>query len=114
MAHAAGESLAFDQEDAESLWLGRRERSVIVRRDPAALSPPAARLAVLPPGHPQGYQDCFNLFVADVFAAIATGTAPDGLPGFADGLRAARITDAVLTSAGGERWVDVAPVEVPS
>ncbi len=111
---AAGESLAFDQEDAESLWLGRRERSVIVRRDPAALSPPAARLAVLPPGHPQGYQDCFNLFVADVFAAIATGTAPDGLPGFADGLRAARITDAVLTSAGGERWVDVAPVEVPS
>ena len=95
---AATEALAFDQEDAESLWLGRRDQSTIVRRDPAALSPPAARLAVLPAGHPQGYQDCFNLFVADVVAAIETGTPPDGLPGFADGLRAARITDAVLRS----------------
>ena len=111
---AAEEALAFDQEDAESLWLGRRERSAIVRRDPAALSPGAARLAVLPAGHPQGYHDCFNLFVADVYAAIGTGTAPDGLPAFADGLRAARITEAVLTSAAEERWVDVAPVEVPS
>ena len=111
---AADEALAFDQEDAESLWLGRRDQSAIVRRDPASLSPEAARLAVLPAGHPQGYQDCFNLFVADVFAAIETGSAPDGLPGFADGLRAARITDAVLTSAGEERWVDVAPAEVRS
>ena len=85
-----------------------------MRRDPASLSPEAARLAVLPAGHPQGYQDCFNLFVADVFAAIETGDRPDGLPGFADGLRAAQITDAVLTSAGERRWVDVAPAEVPS
>jgi len=111
---AGAEALAFDQEDAESLWLGRRDQSAIIRRDPATLSAPAARLAVVPAGHPQGYQDCFNLFVADVFAAIGTGTRPDGLPSFADGLRAARITDAVLTSAGEERWVDVAPAEVPS
>ena len=96
--------------------VGRPPRRValIVRRDPASLSPEAARLAVLPAGHPQGYQDCFNLFVADVFAAIETGDRPDGLPGFADGLRAAQITDAVLTSAGERRWVDVAPAEVPS
>ena len=38
--------------------------------------------------------------------------APDGLPVFADGLRAARITDAVLTSAREERWVELtSPVE---
>ena len=29
------------------------------------------------------------------------------MPTFADGLRAALITDAVLTSAREERWVDV-------
>ncbi len=108
----AEQALVFDQEDAESLWLGRRDESVIVRRDPALLSAPAARLAVVPAGHPQGYQDCFNLFVADVFAAIRTGAAPDGLPGFADGLRALQITDAVLTSAHEERWVDVAAARV--
>ena len=38
--------------------------------------------------------------------------APDGLPVFADGLRAAQITDAVLASARSEHWVDVAPVGV--
>ena len=37
---------------------------------------------------------------------------PDGLPVFKDGLRAAAITEAVIESARGERWVDVAPVKV--
>ena len=109
---AAEQALVFEQEDAEQLWIGRRDESVIVRRDAALLSPPAARLAVLPGGHPQGYQDCFNLFVADVFEAVRSGEAPDGLPGFGDGLRAVQITDAVLESARGERWVDVAPAGV--
>src|SRR4051794_27676654 len=97
---------AFDQEDPEVLWWGRRDAATLVRRDPAALSPAAARLAFLPPGHPQGYADCFDLFVADAYAGI-TGDAPDGLPGFADGLRAVRLTEAVLESARAERWVDV-------
>ena len=53
---------------------------------------------VTPPGHPQGYQDCFDAFVADTYAAIR-GESPEGLPTFADGTRAAVITGAVLDSA---------------
>jgi hypothetical protein len=34
------------------------------------------------------------------------------MPVFADGLRAARITDAVLRSARDGVWADVAPAEV--
>ncbi len=60
----------------------------------------------MPVGHPQGYLDCFDAFVADTYAAIA-GDDPDGLPRFADGLRAARVTDAVLAAAASGRWVDV-------
>jgi predicted dehydrogenase len=101
-------ALSFDQENAEELWCGRREAATIIRRDPEYLSPAAARFATLPPGHPQGYGDCFDLFVADVYDAIASGAPSDGLPVFADGLRAAEITDAVLTSAASEAWVDVA------
>jgi predicted dehydrogenase len=109
----AEESLAFDQEHPESLWCGRREAATIIHRDPAFLSPPAARLATLPAGHPQGYADCFVAFVADAYEAIRTGAPVDGLPQFADGLRAARITDAVLASARERTWVDVpAPVAV--
>src|SRR3954466_7396757 len=100
-------SLAFDQEDAESLWVGRREAATIVRRDPQHLSADAARLARLPAGHPQGYADCFDLFVADVYAAVRGGDLPHGVPTFRDGLRAAQIIDAVLASARDQRWVDV-------
>jgi predicted dehydrogenase len=107
----AAEALAFDQEDPESLWLGRREAATIVRRDPQHLSAPAARLATLPAGHPQGYADCFDLFVADVYAAIRGEQARDGVPAFADGLRAAEITGAVLASAREQRWVDVPAAE---
>src|SRR4051794_31621837 len=103
----ANEALAFNQEEPEDLWVGRRENATIIKRDPGALSGPAARLATLPPGHPQGYNDCFDAFVADAYAAVQTGEAPDGLPVFRDGLRAARITAAVLSSARTESWVDV-------
>jgi predicted dehydrogenase len=102
------ESLVFDQENPETLWCGRREAATVIHRDPGTLSPPAARLATLPGGHPQGYGDCFDAFVADAYAAIRRGEQVDGLPGFADGLRAAEVTDAVLRSAREREWVDVA------
>jgi predicted dehydrogenase len=100
-------ALSFDQENPEELWCGRREAATIVRRDPEHLSPDAARFATLPSGHPQGYADCFDAFVADVYDAIASAAPSDGLPDFEDGLRAAQITDAVLASAASEAWVDV-------
>jgi predicted dehydrogenase len=103
----AEESLAFSQEEPESLWCGRREATTLINRDPAFLSPDAARLATLPAGHPQGYADCFYGFVSDVYDAIRAGEPADGLPLFADGLRATQITDAVLSSAAEDRWVDV-------
>jgi predicted dehydrogenase len=109
------ESLAFDQEEPESLWCGRQESATLLKRDPAFLSEPAARLAWLPAGHAQGYGDCFAAFVADAYAAIGGDAPADGLPAFADGLRTAVITDAVLTAAREERWIDVPahePVEV--
>lgn len=109
----ATEALAFDQEHPEELWAGRREAQAVVPRDPQHLSPAAARLAVLPPGHPQGYADCFDAFVADAYDAIDAGGAPDGMPRFEDGLRAATITEAVLASAREQRWVDVLPVGAP-
>lgn len=104
-------SLSFDQEQPETLWVGRRAASELVVRDPAHLHASAAAYATLPPGHPQGYQDCFDAFVADTYRAISAGGtgAVDGLPTFADGARAADITDAVLRSAANGRWEEVRP-----
>jgi predicted dehydrogenase len=100
------ESYVFDQELPDTLWVGGRHTNTVVPRGPDTLTEPARNYAVLPAGHPQGYQDCFNAFVYDVHEAVR-GNAPDGLPTFADGLRAARLTSSVLTSAAKQSWVEI-------
>jgi predicted dehydrogenase len=102
----SAESVAFDQEQPETLWVGRRKGSLLIPRDADQLSEDAARLCVVPSGHAQGYQDAFNAFVADSYAAVA-GESPDGLPRFEDGLRAVRITDAVIDSAESGTWIEI-------
>ncbi len=101
---ATSGSLAFDQENPERLWLGGRGGSQALVRDPMTLSDAAKPYSPLPAGHPQGFHDCFDAFVADAYAAI-TGEEREGLPTFADGARAAVITDAILKSVDGGGWV---------
>jgi predicted dehydrogenase len=104
------QSYAFDQENAEALWVGDAGGNRIALRDPVTLRPEAARLAVLPAGHAQGYQDCFNAFVADAYATIG-GESRDGLPTFADGLRSATIVDEIVTSARSDGAWRTIPIE---
>jgi predicted dehydrogenase len=99
-------SVRFEQERPEPLWIGRREGGESVWRDAPQLASDAARLTLAPAGHAQGYLDCFDLFVADTYAAIG-GAEPEGLPTFADGSRSARIVDAVLASTATGDWVDL-------
>lgn len=100
-------SYGFDQEEPETLAVRGVDGTVVLPRGSAAMDPSAARYSRLPPGHPQGYQDCFDAFVADVHAAVR-GERPDGLPSFADGVRAAALTDAAGRSiAAGATWVEV-------
>jgi len=102
----AAESLEFSQEEPETLWVGRRRGTEVLVRDAATLSPDAARLSTVPAGHPLGYVDAFAAFVRDVYDAVEGGS-PEGLPTFADGLRAVHVTEAVLAASAGRRWVDV-------
>jgi predicted dehydrogenase len=104
----ADAAVSFDQESPETLWVGRRTHTERVPRDLATLAPEAAKYVTVPGGHPQGYQDCFEAFVAETYAAIGGERPADGLPTLDDGLRAARITEAVLSSAESRAWVDVA------
>ncbi|PZF58303.1 gfo/Idh/MocA family oxidoreductase [Curtobacterium sp. MCSS17_008] len=96
-------SAAFDQEQPESAWFGNERGAQIVVRNPSQGVPDQRRLAVVPSGHPQGYLDAFAAFVADTYAAVR-GEAPEGLPTFADGARAASIIEAVVGSATDGAW----------
>jgi hypothetical protein len=59
--------------------------------------------------------DCFAAFLSDAYAAILHDKRVEGLQAFADRLRAAQITEAVLEFAASDHWVDVParePMEV--
>jgi predicted dehydrogenase len=105
------QSAVFDQELSEQLLLGDDEGYRTLVRDPNRGSSEQRRLATLPAGHAQGYAQCFEAYVADSYAAIdaqaGVGERPEGLPTFADGVRAATICDAVLRAAASREWVDV-------
>ena len=66
-------------------------------------------MSTLPAGHAQRNAQCFEAYVDDSYAAVdgyeGCGEVPDGLPTFADGLRAAVICDAMLRSAAEREWV---------
>jgi predicted dehydrogenase len=100
-------SVAFDQENPESLVVGRRGSTEMVVRDASVLSPDAARLSVLPPGHPMGYHDCFAAFFRDVYAAVRGEAGAVTYPTFDDAARTAALTDAVLASARTRTWTEV-------
>ena len=100
-------SVAFDQEDSERLWIGLPDqREEIFVRGPGAGSAEQRRLSVLPPGHAQGYGNCFDAFVADTYRAVVAER-PEGLPTFEDGLRSAMIVDRVIASARTRAWTSI-------
>lgn len=101
----ADAAIVLDGEEPERLWVGRRSGATVLPRDPAILRPEAARLCTLPAGHPQGYHDCFDLFVADSYHAMRTGELLPGTPTIVQGLAASSIIDAVLASAASRQWV---------
>ena len=103
----AEETFAFDQERPDELRILRRGGAETIPRDFDTLTADAARYVTLPGGHPQGYQDCFDAFVAESYAAFAGAPPAEGLPALADGVRAVSITEAVLVSARRREWVEV-------
>ena len=104
---ATNGSYEFDQENPDRLTIGGLGSSeTIFRASGGMLAADAQRINRLPAGHPQGYQDAFTAFVRDAYASFG-GAQIDGLPTFADGLRAAVLTDAVMRSASMREWVDV-------
>jgi len=100
------ECFVFDQEAPDSLWVGGLDSNQIVMRGSMDESIDSKLFSYLPSGHPQGYQDCFNSMVGDTYKAIS-GQETSGLPTFEDGLRAAKLTEAVLESSKNGKWVEI-------
>ena len=100
------ESIEFNQEQPETIWIGKRSGSMIMPRDDGQNGPEANRLSTVPSGHPMGYVDAFSGYVRDVYATVA-GESHDGVPMFEDGHRSAKVIEAVLESAKTGNWVSI-------
>jgi len=108
-------SLAWHEERAEELWIGRRgQPNQLLSKDPNLMDASVASYAGLPGGHNEGWPDAFKNLMRNILTFIAEGRDPataDGVqfPRFEEGCRAAFVVDAIMRSQNaGNRWMEVA------
>jgi len=100
--------LAWDGENPNQLWIGRRDgNNELVVKDPSLLEPEARRFADLPGGHAEGYGDTFKQLFRQFYAAVRDPGKAAELPTFAAGLRQLNLVEAVLKSSAEKRWLEV-------
>jgi len=106
--YGAKRGLAWDGENPNELWIGRRDgNNELVVKDPSLLETQARAYADLPGGHAEGYGDTFKQLFRRFYAAVADPSKQGDIPGFAAGLRQLRLVEAVLESSARKAWVAV-------
>ena len=101
---------AWDSENPDALWIGRRERpNELLQRNPALMNAAGTAAASLPGGHVEGFADTFKALYRAVYTDVAGGGPAERpvYPTFADGHDEMLVNDAIATSAREGRWVAV-------
>jgi predicted dehydrogenase len=105
--------LGWDQEEPNTLWIGRRDlANSELARDPGLLAPEAAKLAHYPGGHQEGWPDALKNLIADFYSAVAGNGSGSSFATFEDAHHVTRVVEAIMESAGTERWVEVEREEI--
>jgi predicted dehydrogenase len=105
------QSIAWESERPNELWIGHRDRAnELLVRDPALLSSAARRHADYPGGHNEGFPDTFKQLFRAFYDYVMVGdwSAPATFPTFADGHHEVLLCEAVLRSHREKRWVKLA------
>jgi len=101
-------SLAWNSEQPEDLWIGRREKAnEWLLRDPSQLSSLARSYTNYPGGHHEGFPDAFKQCFRAFYNYIAAGdyAAKPMFPTFEQGHREVVLCDKILQSHREQRWV---------
>jgi predicted dehydrogenase len=104
------QSAAWDQEQPEILWLGRRDQpNETFLKDPHLLKEPARSLAHYPAGHGEAWADGMKNFMVEVYQHITgkkkTGKGGANFATFVNGYNAAVLVDKICSSSRQRRWV---------
>ncbi len=105
-------ALAWNSENPNELWIGRRDgNNEIVIKDPSLMDPSSRSFSDLPGGHTEGFDDTIKQTMRLIYTFIAQDGHVSGLPvefsTFADGLRELRLCEAIVRSVRENRWVKV-------
>ncbi|MDY4350369.1 Gfo/Idh/MocA family protein [Pectobacterium brasiliense] len=107
------QSLAWDQETPQQLWIGHRDKpNQVLSDDPGLLNPEAAAAVHFPGGHIEGWPDAFKNMMANFYTYLRDGKQPGVDPcnfaTFYDGANIMFIIDAIVQSHQQQTWVKVA------
>lgn len=106
----ARQSIAWDSEHPNDLWIGRRDSpNGLLMKDPALFSPEAREVVSYPGGHQEGFPDTFKQMVGKVYRYLRAGDfeRPPDFPTFADGHYEMMLCAAIEQSAKNRRWTNV-------
>jgi predicted dehydrogenase len=103
-------TLAWDVENPNHLWIGRRDRpNEVLIKDPSLMSANARYYNSYPGGHTEGFDDSFKQLYRAVYDYIHAGNygAPKPYPTFEDGHQEVILCDRIVESHQQRGWVRV-------
>ena len=103
-------SLAWNSEEPNTLWIGRRNAaSEELPKDPALMSPKTRRYAAYPGGHAEGYPDTFVRLFRDFYDYLEAAdlNAPRTFPTFQTGHDEMLLCEAIEKSSQERAWVSL-------
>jgi len=101
-------SLYWNQEEPNSLWLGRRSNpSQLILDDPQLLRQKS--FASYPGGHNEGWADAQRLMFESIYHSDESMGDGARFPTFLDGLSTVRIENAAFQSSAARKWVQIEP-----
>lgn len=105
-------SLYWNQETADQMWMGFRDRdNSLVMRNPNLMSADARKYTYLAAGHPEGWNDALKNNIQSYYSFIRDGKEqgkdPCDFATFEDAQYIIKLTEAILQSNETRSWVDV-------
>ncbi|HHW48496.1 MAG TPA: Gfo/Idh/MocA family oxidoreductase [Clostridiaceae bacterium] len=105
-------SLYWNQETADHMWMGFRDRdNCHIIRNPNLMTPEAREYTYLAAGHPEGWNDALKNNVYSFYKFIAEGKDlakdPHDFATFEEGHYILKLTEAILKSSEIRQWVKV-------
>jgi predicted dehydrogenase len=104
----ADETLYWDSESPNGLWVGSRGGvNSLSLKDPGLIDSSASAFADYPGGHNEGYPDSFKMCFRAFYNKVCGTECDVPYPTFAEGHEEIRICDAIFESHAKQSWIDL-------